>query len=355
MAVFSLSGDDKGKTLAVIFNDGTTEIISETHISFKALLNAFLEGGADEEHIRELTQVIETTQKKLTELSERVSILGDKILFDGDEINGHLMDVIRDLFASGETIELAPLVKFLEKASTNPSLDSIDDLYRWINNGDLVIDDDGDFIAYKGVYGADGRLSTHSGTAFVDGVEINGQIPYEDGTVVTMPRSSVGDNRNVACSTGLHAGTHRYASGYGDTLILVKINPRDVVSVPNDSSGQKLRVSRLIVLNETTERLSSRYVKTDVVDPDELPETVEDIEEPEEEIDETLFYSDDEFFDPNTDEEQTDLGSRVFTALAAPPVRDPQTGRFLKGGNAPRDPNTGRFLATAEPFTVGRR
>lgn len=346
MAVFSLSGDDKGKTLAVIFNDGTTEIISETHVSFKALLNAFLEGGADEEHIRELTQVIETTQKKLTELSERVSILGDKILFDGDEINGHLMDVIKDLFANGDEIELAPLVKFLEKASTNPSIDSIDDLYRWINNGDLVIDDDGDFIAYKGVYNGDGdRLSTHSGKAFVDGVEIEGRIPYQDGTVVSMPRSEVNSDRYQGCSTGLHAGTHRYASSYGDTLILVKINPRDVVSVPADSSSQKLRVARLIVLNETNERLESRYVKTNVTDPDELPETFEDIEEPEEEIDETLFYSDDEFFDPSKDEELTDLGSRVFTALAAPPVRDPKTGRFLKGGNAPRDPQTGRFLS----------
>lgn len=345
MAVFSLSGDDKGKTLAIIFNDGSTEIISESHVSFKALLNAFLEGGKDEVEILELTQVIETTQKKLTELSERVSILDNKILFDGDEVNGHLMDVIKDLFANGDTIELAPLVKFLEKASTNPSLESIDDLYRWVNNGDLVIDDDGDFVAYKGVYGSDERFSTHSGTAFVDGIEINGRIPYVDGSIVTMPRSSVGDNRDIACSTGLHAGTYRYASGYGDTLILVKINPRDVVSVPNDSSGQKLRVSRLVVLNETTERLESRYVKTNVVPADELPETVEDVEEPEDAIDESLFYQDDEFFDPKRDEEQTDLGSRVFTALAPPLVRDPKTGRFLKGGNAPRDPQTGRFLS----------
>jgi hypothetical protein len=319
LAVFSLSGDDKGKTLAIIFNDGTTEIISESHVSFKALLNTFLEGGKSEEEIRELTQVVETIQKKLTALSERVSILGDSVFFDGDEIDGHLIEVIKDLFISGEDLELAPLVKFLEKASTNPSLDSIDDLYRWINNGDLVITDDGDFLAYKGVYGKTERLSTHAGIAFVDGVEINGRIPYVDGSIVTMPRSAVNSDRNRGCSTGLHAGTYSYASTYGDTLILVKINPRDVVSVPNDSSGQKLRVSRLEVLRETTERLKSRYLKI------ETP-----VEEPEEETIEEV--------------KTTELGDQLTALWASPAVRDPKTGRFLKGGKAPRDPKTGRFL-----------
>lgn len=332
MAVFSLSGDDKGKTLAIIFNDGSTEIVSESHVSFKALLNAFLEGGMEEDKIRELTQVVETIQKKLTALSERVSIHENTVLFDGDEINGHIIDVIKDLFTSGENNELTPLIKFLENASTNPSLESIDDLYRWINNGDLTITDDGHFLAYKGVYGNEGRLSTHSGTAFVDGVEINGRIPYADGSIVTMPRSSVGSSRDVACSTGLHAGTYSYARGYGDTLLLVKINPRDVVSVPRDSSGQKLRVSRLEVLNETTERLSSRYIKLAVEEPE-----FEDFEEEEEEIEEIRTA-------PLEEIKTTPLGDQLTQMWAAPSVRDPKTGRFLKGGNAPRDPKTGRFL-----------
>jgi hypothetical protein len=170
----------------------------------------------------------------------------------------------------------------------------------------------------------------------VDGVEVKGRIPYVDGSVVTMPRSAVGDNRNIACSTGLHAGTYSYASGYGDTLILVKINPRDVVSVPNDSSGQKLRVSRLVVLNETTERLKSRYHKT-------APEPVEEVEE--EENEEEFLYTDEEFFDPASDEQVESLGSNLTQLWASPLVRDPNTGRFLKGGKAPRDPQTGRFLS----------
>lgn len=317
MAVFSLSGDAKGKTLAIIFSDGTTEIVSESHISFKALLNIFLEGGNDEEHIRDLTQVIETTQKKMTALSERVSVLGDTILFDGDEISGYLMDVIKDLFINGDKIELQPLVRFLEKASTNPSIDSIDDLYRWITNGDLVIDNDGDVIAYKGTQEIDGiRYSLHSGKAFVDGIEVEGRIPYADGSVVTMPRSEVNADRHNGCSTGLHVGTNRYAAGYGDTQILVKFNPRDAVAVPADCGSQKMRVSRLVVLNENEgkQKLETRYVETNVDVPDVAPPaTTEEAE---------LVYK------PKTES-----------------YRDPATGRFVKGGNAPRDPKTGRFLS----------
>jgi hypothetical protein len=311
MAVFSLSGDAKGKTLAIIFSDGSTEIISETHISFKALLNIFLEGGNDEEHIRELTQVIETTQKKMTALSERVSVLGDKILFDGDEISGYLMDVIKDLFINGDKIELQPLVRFLEKASTNPSIDSIDDLYRWITNGDLVIDNDGDVIAYKGTQEIDGiRYSLHEGKAYVDGVEVIGRIPYSEGSVVTMPRSEVNPDRYNGCSTGLHVGTHSYASHYGDVQILAKFNPRDVVAVPADCNSEKMRVSRLVVLkdNEGKQRLDTRYIETNVdVEDVAPPATPEDV---------------------------------------VVPVRDPKTGRFLKGGNAPRD-SKGRFIPGA--------
>ncbi|UDL16820.1 hypothetical protein SEA_ATUIN_155 [Arthrobacter phage Atuin] len=315
MAVFSLSGDDKGKTLAIIFSDGSTEIVSETHISFKALLNIFLEGGNDEDHIRELSQVIETTQKKMTALSERVSVLDDKLLFDGDEISGYLMEVIKDLFVNGEKIELQPLVRFLEKASTNPSIDSVDDLYRWIKNGDLVIDEDGDVISYKGTEEIDGvRYSLHSGKAYVDGVEVVGRIPYAEGSVVTMPRSEVNADRRVGCSTGLHVGTHSYARNVGNVLLLVKFNPRDVVAVPEDCNGEKIRVSRLVVLkdSEDKQRLDTRYVETKVEVEDVAP--------------------------PATPEE-------AKVAYAAKSYRDPKTGRFLKGGNAPRDPKTGRFLS----------
>lgn len=261
MTMFSLTEDSKGKSLALFFENGDSETIPETHVSFKTIIEQLLSGTSTDEKIRELTQVLQTVTRKMSAISERVSVDGNAVYFDGDPLRGEVSDIIKKMFEEGRALDFKPLVNFLEKAATNPSLKSVDDLYRWISKGDLVIDPDGDIVAYKGVsVRSDGvSVSVHSGTAFVNGEEIKGQIPNVPGTVISMPRSAVNANEMIACSTGLHAGTYAYASSFASRLILVKINPRDVVSVPKDSSDQKLRVSRYTVLSQIDNRLQSVY------------------------------------------------------------------------------------------------
>lgn len=336
MTTFSLSEDSKGKSLAIFFDNGDSETIPESHVSFKAILEHWLSGTVVDEEIRELVDVLNTVARKMASLSERVSVDGKDVYFDGDPLRGELMDVIKSLFEQGRALDFKPLVNFLEKAKTNPSLKSVDDLYRWIKNGDLVIDPDGDIIAYKAVeINSEGvSVSIHSGKAFVNGEEVEGQIPNVPGTVISMARSEVDDNQGVACSTGLHAGTHKYTqwfggSGNGNRTILVKINPRDVVSVPNDSSAQKLRVSRYVVLSEIVEkRLDTHVFNSGVSD---SPDEDEDYDEEEEDY----YYDDEEEYEDDYEEEEEE-------APVADSYRD-QYGRFIKGTSAPRD-SKGRFL-----------
>jgi hypothetical protein len=51
------------------------------------------------------------------------------------------------------------------------------------------------------------------------------------------PRNKVDDDKEVGCSYGFHAGTVEYAKdflgGSGRHLMIVEINPADVVSIPN--------------------------------------------------------------------------------------------------------------------------
>lgn len=314
MTLFSLANDPKGQTLSIFFENGESDTIPESHVSFKAIMEKLLSGNANDEEIRELTQVLKTVAVKMSALSERVSVDGTNVYFDGDPLDGALGEVIKSLFAEGST-DFGPLVAFLEKAKTNPSLESVDDLYRWTQNGDLVIAPDGDIIAYKGVQIIDGvSHSISSGTAFVNGEKVTGFIPNKPGSVITMPRSEVDPNSSSYCSTGLHAGTHRYASGFArERLILVKFNPRDVVSCPKDSSNQKLRICRYEVLNEIEGRLSSAVYREPVKAP-AVPEGLKSKDSP------------------------------AHTTVTAQSYRDPKTGQFVKGGNAPRDPKTGRFL-----------
>ena len=91
----------------------------------------------------------------------------------------------------------------------------------------------------------------------------------------TMPRHQVDDNCQSHCSHGLHAGTISYATGYksfGDKIVLVKINPMNVVSIPTDFECQKLRTCSYDVIGEYESDLDdsydSRYAPVDEDDDD---------------------------------------------------------------------------------------
>jgi hypothetical protein len=192
----------------------------------------------------------------LTSLSDRVSFDGSNILFDGDPQEGPLANhLLRCLEAGVQNYE--PVVKFWEKVAQNPDDRSREQLFTWLQSHDFTITENGDILGYKGVTtAAEGKfLSIHSGTAFVDGVEVHGQIPNNIGTVVTMPRAKVKNDPNSACSYGLHVGDWSYASSFGHGVVLeVHVNPRDVVSIPRDSSARKMRTCKYKVVKVRDEQ-----------------------------------------------------------------------------------------------------
>jgi hypothetical protein len=261
---FHLTEDAKGKSLAIFYSNGDSDTISETHISFENIIKEILSGKTTDETVRELARVRETIVKKLSALSERVSVDGTTVYFDGDPLRGEVSDLIRKMFEEGRELDFKPLVNFLEKVKTNPSLKSIDDLYRWIKNGDLVIDPEGYIIGYKGVTVDENGIpvSIHSGKAFVNGEEVEGRIPNVAGTIISMPRSDVNADEFAYCSHGLHVGTYKYASEFSrGNVVLVKFSPRDVVAVPKDHNDQKIRICRYTVLSKAEGRLSEPVYK----------------------------------------------------------------------------------------------
>jgi hypothetical protein len=282
----SIIGRTPGRTLSVTYSDGDIATVPESHESFEQLLN-LINSGAEEDEVRNLIDIILGAGKRLTQLSERVSFKGRTLFFDGDPIDGALVDTIIELVAAGTDDEkLHSVVNFLEKVKTNPNITTIDGLYKWITNGDLVIHPDGDFIAYKGCQGkGDQRTSQSFGTAFVDGEEITGYIPNPDGAVVSMPRSTVDDGSYNMCSTGLHIATHGFAQGFAHgEVILVKVNPRDVVSVPSDESFKKLRVCRYKVLHAVAGRLDGRVYVQPELEPETEDQTPEEFKAAAEEV-----------------------------------------------------------------------
>jgi hypothetical protein len=92
-----------------------------------------------------------------------------------------------------------------------------------------------------------------------------------------MQRSAVEHNPARACASGLHVGTWEYASSFGNGVTaVVKVNPRDVVSVPTDCNGQKMRVSRYKVVEYVDEAHNTAVVPNGFVPSEDYVDGYED-------------------------------------------------------------------------------
>lgn len=302
-------------------------VASQDHVHWAEIVAG---ATAGDESIARLFDPGVTAAKRFERLTDRISIASGKVYFDGDHVDNSITDQILNFLEEDE--DFMPLVNFMDKLYQNPEADSRENLYRWIRAREsIVITPDGDMIAYKGLVSDQDENGTfykswHSGTAIVNGeVHENQQIPQRIGDTVEMPRSEVEFNPSIGCSTGLHAGTHSYAGGYGNAKVRVAINPRDVVSVPNYEE-QKIRVCRYVVIDVADAEVDTKPVYSDYLPkPEDVTDIVIpalqlglevgtfDIDEADDEDDEScdycgMTYCDGECEDYDDDEDDYDCG-----------------------------------------------
>lgn len=134
-----------------------------------------------------------------------------------------------------EGLPFEPLLKFWQNLKQNPSFNSRQMLYKFLEHNGHPLTEDGCFIAYRGV--TEDFKDVHSKT-----------FDNRVGQICEMSRDKVDDNPNNTCSHGLHVACYEYAKGFGPQLIEVKINPIDVVAVPTDYNGTKMRVCKFEVV-----------------------------------------------------------------------------------------------------------
>lgn len=262
----------QGKNLTIVI-DNTPHTVSASHLGYNKLLAAIKSG--DEDAVRNF---VSPKQVVLNFGQGNVSIQGDKIFWKGREMHNALTK--RMVAMIQEDFPVEPLVAFMENLMLNPSKRAVNELYGFLEKNTLPITSDGCFLAYKKV--RQDYLDCHSGTvlnkpavymtdedtaALAEAAGKNNEVTVEvvDGvTVVSMERNLVDDDQNRTCSTGLHFCSRDYLNHFGgERIVVLKINPRDVVSIPNDYNDSKGRCARYEIVDEIDkDKADEAFAKT---------------------------------------------------------------------------------------------
>lgn len=223
----------QGNNVTVVIGN-KPHTISKSHVTYNKVIDAIKSG--DWTKVQDL---VEPKQVVLNYGKGHVSVKGETLYWKDKEMHNALSSRMINMLQ--EEFPVEPLVNFMENLMTNPSKRAVDELYGFLENNSLPITPDGHFLAYKKIR-AD-YLDIHSGT-----------MDNSVGKIVEMERNEVDDDKDRTCSAGLHFCSESYLPHFGrtsgDRVVIVKINPRDVVSIPSDYHNAKGRACRYEVIGE---------------------------------------------------------------------------------------------------------
>jgi len=243
----------QGKNIILVIDSKSHTISRDTHISYGKIVDALK--AQDWDTLRDLVE----PKKAIVNFGNgHVSIEGDKVFWKGAPFHNSLATRMIEMYQEGFPID--PMVRFMENLMANPSKRSVEQMYSFLEKNSLPITEDGHFLAFKRV--RTDYLDKHTGT-----------ISNKIGEVVTMDRNMVDDNPDSYCSTGLHFCSESYLGHFGSSsepVMILKINPADVVSVPKDYNGAKGRCCRYEVVAQVngdpkeafSKAVNSDYSKT---------------------------------------------------------------------------------------------
>lgn len=161
-----------------------------------------------------------------------------QVYYKGEALHSVIVDKVLSLI--DEDRPYIYLMNFLEKLLQNPSKRAVEELYTFLQHKYLPITADGCFLGYKAVT-----------KDYKD--KYSRKFDYSIGSVASEDRNKVDDNKDKGCSHGLHVGSLEYAKSFArgnDKIVIVKVNPANVVCIPSDCNFQKLRACEITIVSD---------------------------------------------------------------------------------------------------------
>lgn len=226
----------QGDSITIVVNNTQHTITKASHPNFDKIRDAIRDGNWND-----IPDLIDMVRHIANYSQGYLEVRDGDVYWDGRPFHNALTDRLLKLMEENFPIE--PLVNFMHNLKRNPSKRAVDELYGFLEKNSLPITPDGHFLAYKKV--RDNFYDIHSGT-----------MDNSVGKVVEMARNEVDEDKDRTCSSGLHFCSLEYLPHFGrsggDRVVIVKINPADVVSIPSDYNNAKGRACRYEVIAEHT-------------------------------------------------------------------------------------------------------
>lgn len=237
------------------FSDGEAFTWRSTHALFGKVREA-IKNKEPADVLKSMMDVVGTTAAAMTGFGS-ITVTREGVFHKGQPI--HLSITDRILAHNAEGFPVEPLLRFLDKLLKNQRASAVNSLYDFLEKNEVVIAEDGDFLAYKKV--RDNYKDIYSGT-----------FDNTPGAVCEMEPWKVDEVRENTCSSGLHVCSRDYlpnfGTGSGNRVVIVKINPEHVVAVPPDYNNAKMRVFRYVVVGELNDvQKAAIFDKSRVVKP----------------------------------------------------------------------------------------
>lgn len=179
-------------------------------------------------------------QAKLEEAGITYEEVSSKYNINGIELDEDCRDLVmkcHEETVNGTHDSLTGLVAMVHNLNKAEKLDVLEQLYGFLKHNDIEILNDGSFICYKYLGKSKGK--------FVDAYTQT--IEQDVGDYVYTYEDMVDDDPTRTCSYGLHVAAWNYLSS-SHTIAKVRVLAEDVVSVPNDYNGSKLRCKGYTIL-----------------------------------------------------------------------------------------------------------
>ena len=231
-----LPGILTGDTLIITLPSNSEVLkIPRSHMNFDRILEAFYAGDEDE-----VNALQDPTTTITNYYGDQISIKTEsgEVLFEGEPVPSALAFRVVECVRNGANPQ--NLLNFFTLLRQNTSMRNIEDLYAFCEKHMFAITGDGHLLLYK-------KVNADYTDCYT------GKFDNTPGQTVTMPRNKVDDDPNNTCSKGLHVCGKEYLQHFGGArIVLVKVNPKDIVSIPRDYNHAKMRTCCYQVLKDVT-------------------------------------------------------------------------------------------------------